>query len=92
MLISFTETTDDLFRKDPYMAYCTLIISTISLIIVSPLLALQIFVDPLNGDDRNSLQSAQDTVGAYKTIAHALAVAHAVTDSRPHIIELLPGK
>ena len=74
------------------MAYCILVFAALSFAITSPLVALQIFVDPINGDDRNSLQSAQDTVGAYKTITHALAVAHSVTDSRPHIIELLPGK
>ncbi|MEE3233542.1 MAG: putative Ig domain-containing protein [Candidatus Latescibacterota bacterium] len=74
------------------MAYCIFTIATLFFVIASPLVALQIFVDPINGDDRNSLQSAQDTVGAYKTITHALAVAHAVTDTRPHVIELLPGK
>ena len=43
------------------------------------------------GDDRRSVQVAQNSETPFKTIAHALEVAHLVTQGRPHVIEIAAG-
>jgi hypothetical protein len=56
-----------------------------------PTYALRFYVNPTTGDDRRSVQSAQDTSTAFKTITHALRIAHIVQEGRPHVIELSSG-
>jgi len=56
-----------------------------------PAEALRFHVNPTTGDNRHSVQSAQDTSTAFKTITHALRIAHIVTEGRPHVIELASG-
>lgn len=61
------------------------------LAIASPAHALHFHVNPTTGDDRRSVQSAQDPSTPFKTIEHALRIAHLVTEGRPHVIELPAG-
>ncbi len=58
---------------------------------LQPANALRFYVDPTSGDNRRSVQSAQDSTTAFKTITHALRIAHIVTEGRPHVIEIAPG-
>ena len=46
---------------------------------------------PAVGDDRRSVQAAKDPATPFRTIAHALAVAHQITQGRPHVIDVAPG-
>ena len=66
----------------------------------APAYALRFYVDgtpaandttPSVGDDRRSLQSAQDTSTPLKTITQALRLAHIVSEGRPHVIQIAPG-
>ena len=43
------------------------------------------------GDDRRSVRSAQDPRTPFRTITHALRVAHQVAQGRPHVIEIAAG-
>ena len=63
----------------------------IYLLVITPAQALRFYVDPSTGDDRRSVQSAQDSTTPFKTIAHALRIAHVVSESRPHVINIAPG-
>ena len=47
--------------------------------------------DPDIGDDRRSVVSGQSAATPFRTITQALAVAHIVSEGRPHIIVLEPG-
>ena len=58
---------------------------------LQPATALRFYVDPVHGDNRRSVQSAQDSSTAFKTITHALRIAHIITEGRPHLIEIAPG-
>ncbi len=64
---------------------------SIHLLSVTPTHALRFYVDPTTGDNRHSVQSAQDSATPFKTIAHALRIAHIVTESRPHVINIAGG-
>ena len=63
----------------------------INLLTVTSAQALHFFVNPTTGDNRRSVQSAQNPATAFKTIAHALRIAHLVTQSRPHVITIAAG-
>ena len=67
------------------------LLACIHLLIAAPVSALRFYVDPANGDNRRSVQAAQDPTTAFKTIAHALRIAHLVTESRPHVIQIAAG-
>jgi hypothetical protein len=65
-----------------------------------PAAALRFYVDgspaandttPPVGDDRRSLQSAQDSSTPLKTITQALNLAHLISEGRPHVIQITPG-
>ena len=64
---------------------------SIHLLSVTPTHALRFYVDPTTGDNRHSVQSAQDSATPFKTIAHALRIAHIVSESRPHVINIAGG-
>jgi len=66
-------------------------ILSISLLVAAPVQALRFYVDSATGDNRRSVQSAQNPSTPFKTIAHALRIAHLVTDGRPHVIQIPPG-
>ena len=69
-------------------------------LVVAPAHALRFYVDgspalndttPPKGDDRRSVQSAQNDSTPFRTITHALQVAHLVKEGRPHVVNLAPG-
>ena len=69
-------------------------------LVVVPAHALRFYVDgspalndttPPKGDDRRSVQSAQNDSTPFHTITHALQVAHLVKEGRPHVIDVAPG-
>ncbi|MFC1526199.1 putative Ig domain-containing protein [Candidatus Latescibacterota bacterium] len=47
--------------------------------------------DPARGDDRRSVMSAQDPETPFRSITHALRVAHLVKQGRPHVIQIAGG-
>ena len=61
------------------------------LLAITPAQALRFYVDPAIGDDRRSVQTAQDATTPFKTIAHALRIAHLITESRPHVVKIAGG-
>ncbi len=69
-------------------------------LVVVPAHALRFYVDgspalndttPPKGDNRRSVQSAQNDSTPFRTITHALRVAHLVKEGRPHVIDVAPG-
>ena len=69
-------------------------------LVVVPAHALRFYVDgspalndttPPKGDDRRSVQSAQNDSTPFRTITHALRVAHLVKEGRPHVISVARG-
>ena len=61
------------------------------LLAATPNSALRFYVDQVNGDNRRSVQAAQDSSTAFKTLTHALRIAHLVSEGRPHVIEITSG-
>ena len=57
----------------------------------TPVDALTFHVDSSTGDNRRSHIVAQDASTPWKTLTHALKVAHVITDGRPHVINLTSG-
>ena len=55
--------------------------------------ALQFYVDgdSTKGDDRRSVKAGQNPDTPFRSIAQAFAVAHQITEGRPHIIEIAAG-
>lgn len=56
-----------------------------------PAEALRFYVNQSTGDDRRSHIVAQNNTTPFRTITHALKVAHLITASRPHVIEIPAG-
>ena len=65
----------------------------IATVLVAPSWALRFYVDgdPATGDDRRSVQSAQNPETPFRTITHALRIAHLVRQGRPHAISIAEG-
>ncbi|MBT3345918.1 MAG: T9SS type A sorting domain-containing protein [Gemmatimonadetes bacterium] len=53
--------------------------------------ALRFYVDNSIGDNRRSHIVAQNDTTPWRTVTHALKIAHLITDSRPHVIQLAQG-
>ena len=72
-----------------------LIVYTIAFLLSAlPARALHFHVDGTpagNGDDRRSVQSAQNPDTPFRTISHALRIAHLVPQGRPHVISIAAG-
>lgn len=58
-----------------------------------PCQALRFYVDGVSGigDDRRSVTVAQNEATPWKTIGHALTIAHLIPEGRPHVIRIAPG-
>ena len=73
----------------------TLIVSVIALFLsVLPARALRFYVDGApegNGDNRRSVQNAQHPDTPFRTISHALRIAHLIPQGMPHVIQIAPG-
>lgn len=65
----------------------------LTLMTVLPARALDFYVNSSAavGDDRRSVQSAQDPATPFRTITHALRIAHIVGEGRPHVIRIPAG-
>jgi len=70
-----------------YLLVCGLL----TLATVLPAGALNFYVNPATGDNRRSVQSAQNSATPFRTITHALRIAHLVTEGRPHVIHVPAG-
>lgn len=70
-----------------YLLVCCLL----TLATVLPAGALNFYVNPATGDNRRSVQSAQNSATPFRTITHALRIAHLVTEGRPHVIHVPAG-
>ncbi|MEW6752651.1 MAG: putative Ig domain-containing protein [Candidatus Latescibacterota bacterium] len=60
----------------------------------APTRALRFYVDnnPAGaGDDRRSVASAQHAATPFRTITHALRIAHTIREGRPHVITVAAG-
>ena len=57
----------------------------------APLHAVRLFVDAETGDDRRSVQSAQGDTTPFRSISHAIKVAHLFDHGKPHVIDIAPG-
>jgi hypothetical protein len=57
----------------------------------APAEALRFYVNQTTGDNRRSHVVAQDSSTPWKTITHALQMAHILTEGRPHVIEIAAG-
>ena len=78
----------------------TALFLVLGFLVVVPAQALRFYVDgspalndttPPKGDDRRSVQSAQNDSTPFRTITHALRVAHLVKEGRPHVISVERG-
>ena len=58
---------------------------------VAPAHAVRFFVDPETGDDRRSIQSAQSETTPFRSISHAVKVAHLFDHGKPHVIDIASG-
>lgn len=56
-----------------------------------PANALRFYVNPSTGDNRRSHIVAQADSTAWRTITHALEMAHLITQGRPHVIDIASG-
>ncbi|MCC7263677.1 MAG: DUF1565 domain-containing protein [Candidatus Latescibacteria bacterium] len=63
----------------------------LTLLTVLPAGALDFYVNSATGDDRRSVQSAQNSTTPFRTITHALRIAHLVSEGRPHVIHIPAG-
>lgn len=64
---------------------------TLTLWTVLPAGALDFYVNSATGDDRRSVQSAQNSATPFRTITHALRIAHLVSEGRPHVVHIPAG-
>ncbi|SVD50255.1 uncharacterized protein METZ01_LOCUS403109, partial [marine metagenome] len=53
--------------------------------------ATRFYVDPAMGDNRRSHVVVQDSGTPWRTITHALEMAHIITKGRPHVIDIAAG-
>ena len=53
--------------------------------------ATRFYVDPATGDNRRSHVVVQDSGTPWRTITHALEMAHIITKGRPHVIDIAAG-
>ena len=58
---------------------------------VTPAHAVRFFVDAEIGDDRRSIQIAQSDTTPYRSISHAIKVAHLFEHGKPHVIDIATG-
>ena len=58
---------------------------------VAPVHAVRFFVDAETGDDRRSIQSAQSDTTPFRSISHAIKVAHFFNKGKPHVIDIASG-
>ena len=58
---------------------------------LAPAHAVRLFVDAEIGDDRRSIQSAQSDTTPYRSISHAIKVAHLFDHGKPHVVDIAPG-
>ena len=58
---------------------------------VVPAHAVRFFVDAETGDDRRSIQSAQSDTTPFRSISHAIKVAHLFSKGKPHVIDIASG-
>ena len=59
-----------------------------------PVRALNFYVDGTpggKGDNRRSVQSAQNPDTPFLTLTHALRIAHLIPEGRPHVIQMVAG-
>ena len=56
-----------------------------------PAHALRFYVNQTTGDDRRSHMVVQDSDTPWRTITHALEMAHILTQGRPHVIDIAAG-
>lgn len=56
-----------------------------------PAEALRFYVNQSTGDNRRSHILAQTQTTPWRTITHALQMAHILTQGRPHVIDIAPG-
>jgi hypothetical protein len=64
------------------------------LISALPVRALNFYVDGTpggKGDNRRSVQSAQNPDTPFLTLTHALRIAHLIPEGRPHVIQMVAG-
>ncbi len=53
--------------------------------------ATRFYVDPATGDNRRSHVVVQDSGTPWRTITHALEMAHIITKGRPPVIDIAAG-
>jgi len=76
----------------PFLAFVSLLIAFF--LSALPAHALRFYVDGKpegNGDDRRSVQSAQNPATPFRTISHALRIAELIPEGRPHVIHIAAG-
>ncbi|MDA0336305.1 MAG: putative Ig domain-containing protein, partial [bacterium] len=56
-----------------------------------PAHALRFYVNQSTGDNRRSHVVAQDSATPWRTMTHALQMAHIITQGRPHVIDIAAG-
>ena len=57
----------------------------------APVEATRFYVDQTTGDNRRSHVVVQDSETPWRTITHALEMAHIITQNRPHVIDIAAG-
>ncbi|MFH1567326.1 MAG: right-handed parallel beta-helix repeat-containing protein [Gemmatimonadota bacterium] len=69
------------------------LLSALLLAAAGPVPALRFYVDGASGagDDRRSVKVAQNAETPWRTITHALRVAHLIAEGRPHVIRIAAG-
>lgn len=73
------------------MRFCTAAFLLFTAWSVAPAHAVRFFVDAEIGDDRRSIQSAQSDTTPYRSISHAIKVAHLFDHGKPHVIDIATG-
>ena len=58
---------------------------------VAPVHAVRFYVNAETGDDRRSIQSAQSDTTPFRSISHAIKVAHLFDHGKPHVIDIASG-
>ena len=58
---------------------------------VAPAHGVRFFVNAETGDDRRSIQSAQSDTTPFRSISHAIQVAHLFDHGKPHVIDIASG-
>jgi hypothetical protein len=67
--------------------FASLLLAGLSL----PVNAMRFYVNQTTGDNRRSHVVVQDPEKPWKTITHALLMAHLITQGRPHVIDIAAG-